>query len=260
MLRLSPIFDSLPLQEVSIKLAPSSYLPVGADVLRELMVELGRDWPVVDFIEHERAGFGRACLRLPLQYAFKVLGLRFKVPELGLRLIYQANLFRLDWERRESTLEYPGFTDLLSRIESSLHRVIRVLGEDYDCSFHACNLSYQNFLRMDAFPKGSDVSVYIHQDFLAQALEPDFVLHEHNICWKEPSGIDYRFHVRTVAEEDEAGKDLVGLQISTTAGMVFDTNSGFPVEETRELNSLLNRNFMRLISDRAKREWGLQDE
>lgn len=255
--RTSPDFETLPLEEVSVRFAPNAYLPIGASVLKELMLGLEAEWPVVDFIHHERSGFGRACLKLPLQYAFGVLGLRFKNPDSGLRLIYQANLLRIDWERKFSSVPYPRFPGLLALAESTFERIRDILEGDV-LSFHACNLSYQNFVRTASFPVGSDVSAYIRKNYRIAALDPESVLHEQNICWKEPSGIDYRLHLKTIAEEGEtADEDLVGLQITTTAGKVFEGRPGLPTAETRELNSLLNSNFLKILTPNAKKEWGL---
>lgn len=250
-------FQKLPLERVSLRLAPSQYFPVDARILNSIMDAQVQDWPTVDFIRHERTGFGRACLSLPVEYVFSILGLRFKNAATGCRLIYQANLIRLDWDSTQEGAPYPRFGKMLEMLEEFVSSLADIAPR---LKFHACNLSYTNFLSLENFPTGKDVKEFVTPKYRIGALTPENILHEQNVCWKESDGADYRFHLKAVVEESEDGEGYSrnGLQFFTSAGQVYKSENRFPRVELESLNRVLNSNFKKILTKKAKEEWGLE--
>jgi uncharacterized protein (TIGR04255 family) len=247
-------FSQLPLKSVVLKIAPDEYIPSHSFLLQNMIFRhFRKDYPFGRHISEAVPGIGRACLEI---YSPTQLGIELRSSDDSMRLVLQSNLLAVEWSnpRFDSSLQYPGYKSIRSqmqRILTLLSKIKRLSKVEGPLTYRATNLCYTNCIVTKSHPSVSNVLDYIQGSVLPARLSPGDVIHEQNVCWKQPDGADLRIRVQETTTYDNS----YCYELSCTCGQVIEPTAS-PLQNLNTNHDLLIKLFPELITERAKGEWG----
>jgi uncharacterized protein (TIGR04255 family) len=174
----------------------------------------------------------------------------------GLRATVQSRVAVIRWQKQftKHPQEYPRFATM----QAALWQVIEAVETVYELKplpIAVVNMSYVNFLPVTDF--ASVLTDYFSKSVHVQATENAELIRKVELSWRN-AGIDLRFCLeKLTAVIDEDSMD--GCRLTTVAGVTVPEPDGDPKVKLEEVHARLQVFFRDVISDRAKKEWQLQE-
>lgn len=251
-------FANLPLVEVSVRLFFEKDLPLTLAHGVSAWGRLQERFPsFVDLEQVEPGLVGRSPTTfavIPGSPGFGHFGFRYTGGESGLDLCLQQNLLAIRWNKRfdPTSIPYPRF----DAIEDNLWWATSVLRDTLQLSnFTAVNMRYANFVPTDEKSAGTVLKDYFSELTWIRLLNDATLLHGVDISWREADQIDRRFALSR-GESKDGTTAVQGFLLATMAGAEVHSGES-PQHRLSELHDFLQKFFVELISDRAKKEWNL---
>jgi uncharacterized protein (TIGR04255 family) len=250
-------FSNLPLVEVSVRLYFAKTLLLSLEygtIAREGLSERFPAFLDLDYLEPGLGGRPLEVGVLPGRDGFSHMGFRYAGSPAGLDLCLQPNLISIKWTRKfaPDSKAYPRF----SVLADDLWWAYDILSKRLPLpEIAALNMRYANFIPTEAASGGTVLRDYFSEAVSVAALGTATILHGFDISWREADMIDRRFSLSKGLSGD--GKtEIEGFLLATVAGMEVVSDVP-PKSRLIEIHSFLQRFFSALISERAKKEWGL---
>lgn len=242
-------FESLPLMEVIVRLAPETLLPFRLKTLSRYAAALEERFPEVEQLEQIHSGL----VPRPFELGFgRLNGAVFSTADGSLSLTVQRDLVVLTWRRGKTG--YPHFDALKDSLRWAVHSMREAEPDDFP-SFLAANMSYANHITTPALPTGKDLLMYIRTAWLPPSVEDASVIHEQNLAWQDAQGVSLRLHFQgVIGGAEQPGP--TGFYIKTVAGRTFDPVA-WPDEQLESNHDALVDLFPRIITEEAARTWGM---
>lgn len=246
-------FDSLPLIQVSAKLVASQPIPFNVDTLMQIREGTKEVFPLMEQSQIINQPPGRAFFSVAFG---SPIGLKLSGTADGVSALVQSDMIEVSWAS-PNPLEpsaYPRFNRIKSLIEHLLACWQEVSHEQGD--FDVASMAYTNMLKFEAWPTVADLKSYAIIDF-GPKLSDDKPLHSLDLSWKED--VDTRLDARITCAISGDGS------ITSPHAMALATTAGCQFEPTRDpltylilVHDYLQSMFGGLITDRARKEWGLR--
>lgn len=249
-------FANLPLVEVSVRLYFASDFLLSLAHGTSAQAQLTDRFPHLLDLEQMEPGLGGRPLTLrltPGAPGFSHMGFRYAGNAKGLELCLQPNLLSIRWSKKfePDPKVYPRFSaieDNLWWADDILRKVLQLP------SISALNMRYANFIPTDEKSTGSVLRDYFSETVSVALLKDVTMLHNVDLSWRESDQIDRRFSL---------SKGISGDGMTNVEGFLLATVAGTEVSpETSarsrlvEIHDFLQTFFTKLISTRAKKEWG----
>jgi uncharacterized protein (TIGR04255 family) len=250
-------FSNLPLVEVSVRLYFAKTMLLSLEqgtIAREGLSERFPQFLDLDHLEPGLGGLPIEVGLIPGREGFSHMGFRYAGSPAGLEFCLQPNLISIKWTKKfdPDSKPYPRFEVL----EDHLWWAYEILSKRLPLpATAAVNLRYANFIPTDAGASGTVLRDYFSDAVNVTALGKATMLHDVNISWREADLIDRRF---TLAKgfSGDGESQVEGFLLATVAGMGVVPEVS-PKSRLTEIHAFLQTFFSSLISERAKKEWGL---
>lgn len=244
-------FEDLPLIEAAarITIAPVP-LDISFNFLNELKSSLEPDFR--ELLEPET--FEQPPGMKSVTIRTKILGAVFGGHARGLKLTINPHLVAVRWVKQpvDKAPPYPRFPELSGTLWKAYDRIRAIQPHARP---YVVNLVYQNLLQPVAAERV--LMDYFTEEVSAKAMNRGVPL-ELILSWREPTGMDVRFELRSVDAPQEGGRDRV-YHLATAAGMFVGEGTASLPDILTQLHDRLQFFFRDILSARAKAEWKLQE-
>lgn len=247
-------FDNLPLVEAAIRTSFRTPVRLSFAILNRLRDKLGSEFQNLEEISQIEAPPG-VNMEMTLTVG-QIPGAILTGNSSGFRSTVQQSVVVSRWilDPLRNSLGYPRF----GRLRDSHWRVVSGLleaGGTQDQQFGAVNMSYSNFLNIGDSP--NVLERYFSPDAQVPLVKNPSQFHKIELAWQEPDSIDLRFRLERVAARiGDQTKD--GYNLTTVAGSAAASKPDAQ-GKLEIVHGRLQQFFRDLISDLAKKEWGLRD-
>ena len=246
-------FDNLPLVEAAIRTSFRTPVRLSFAILNRLRDKLGSEFQNLDEISQIEVPPG-VNIEMTLTVG-QIPGAILTGNSFGLRTTVQQSVVVSRWvlDPLRDSPGYPRFGPL----RDSHWRVVSGLleaGGAQNQQFGAVNMSYSNFLNIGGSP--DVLERYFSPNAQVALVKSPSQFHKIELAWQESSSIDLRFQLERVrARIGDQTND--GYNLTTVAGSAAASKPD--AEEKLDIvHGRLQQFFVDLISDTAKKEWGLR--
>lgn len=244
-------FESLPLCEVTIRLATKTHLVLELDQLCKITAAFSDKYPKAALIDSPQPSPGRQSINI---FVGRPVGARFGSND-GLEIILQPELLAISWKQRTDRDKYPHFEKLKSELKWAAETIAETTGGPL--KFNAINMAYVDLVPCESQPTSEFVASYFAEGLLPTRLLGDGAFHESVASWREAdSQVDLRLHLRALRALGGKGS---GFSLTTVAGRRV-TVCDWPADALELIHEKLEMMFPDLLSQKAKNEWGFKDD
>lgn len=248
-------FQNLPLIEAVVRVYFRERMQIDFRLVNALHEPLRLEFPnVAPLSVWEVSPALKQDTQLPIQRG-DLPGAEYTGGNQGVSVHLQPQLLAVRWRRgiSEHGPQYQGVRYLKLRKvlnDAFAHlRNLRGAGEPHTA---LANMTYTNFIRIE------DPRPYLKNEYSTRATIGAKAVQEQVVAWQAQNGIDLRFEIRG-AERVEGNRASAGFVLITAAGRKLDGEND-PIPSLDAVHAELQVLFGKLISDRAKHEWGFQNE
>lgn len=248
---MSLAFNNLPLVEATVRfsLREEFRLPLTAEFVRDLLEELAGQYDVVSYAQEELPPGIQARITIPGPHS--VSGLHLITNSGSTAMLVFPGLIGARW-RGIGSKDYVGF-ESLERLVAKVRRAIgNMLGAAPPIA--VANIYYVNEI---ACSDRSDISKWLKPSILPGIIEFGSLLKQEAI-WKDPRG-----DIRIALEYQERPESSPSFVLTTSSGHALelqneDVDLAAADKALGQVHELLGLNFVQIITDHAKHEWGMQ--
>ena len=248
------VFDNLPLVEVAVRVGFAAPKALTYSLVYALAQELKPSFPTLEESKQHEAvpGGGRAQIEIGPNY---LPGATFVGHRDGLSISLQPQVIVGRWLRHPGLREpeYPRYPALRDSVWTAVDSLIRASGDEHP-GIDVVNMSYVNFIPVS--DPATVLKDYFSGQAQLQAMDEARQVRKLEAAWTEDDELDLRFAIEQAAarlgDSPEQGYRL------TTAGGLRLKEAKDPKSGLERVHDALQQFFLRLISDRAKEEWGFR--
>ncbi|MCW5937603.1 MAG: TIGR04255 family protein [Fimbriimonadaceae bacterium] len=241
-------FDRLPLAQVDVRLALDLPNPMPIAAVTELQKLFGAKFPKVAQPSQLEAAPGKPPSEIVLD-PFQLAGVAFSAEDRSMVVVIQPNLLMVRWIYRREGPAYPRYEALVDNLSWCFDQIGALTEPSPSCS--AVQMTYMNYVTKQQLESGG-VARYLSDRFRRPLDGAGSSVHHYELAWREER-VDLRLKlVPGVVEE-----------LDSEPGLIFQTIAGSFVNEASwsghlaQCHERLNELFPELISQEAKKEWGL---
>lgn len=247
-------FDNLPLVEAKVRASFIKPIKLSFDLIYSFHQRVREEFPVIAAPTQFEAAPGVG------QQAFKIdpsvlIGADFSGGVHGVCLSLQSLVTCAGWQIKLNVgaPAYPGFPELLRAFDKSLTSLRAC---DVDTDVRAVNISYTNIIESEGV---TDVlQHYFSERVQVAAMRGAKEMHKMELAWCAEDGVDLRFRLEKVERHVE-DRVISALRLTTIAGVLLEPTEQGPSHMLQTVHSRILQFFLSLLSENAKREWGLKE-
>lgn len=248
-------FGALPLIEAAVRVSFREPQPFGIQVIDAIRGLVKGDFPgLADLAKYEvPPGVGRSSLQIG---PGSIAGIVYTGHDKGLSLTAQSQLVSVRWRQQVTSdaPKYPRYGALRDALWDGVSAFRNAIG-NHSAELAAVNLIYTNFLGVS--DAAGILKDYFSERAQIKATDEAMEIQKVEFAWREPDSIDLRFKLEKASiQKDEESKS--GFELTTIAGILLE-NGADPTEALDRVHDRLLEFFENVISERAKREWQLQE-
>ena len=247
-------FDNLPLVEAVVRASFNEAVPLTFTAIYEAREKLASKFGHISEAQRYEAapGISETIEFVP----GAITGFVLDENKNGLAATIQSRLVAVRWIRSvvKNAPPYPRFSVLRDTLWEVID-VFREVSGVRSLPIAVVNMSYANFIDV---PDSADILArYFSKIAQVKATDDAERINKLEFAWRN-EGIDLRFRLQHVnAKVGEETKS--GFQLTTVAGGAVGTSQDDPKNKLVTVHERLQYLFRDLLSDQAKKEWGLRE-
>lgn len=251
-------FKNLPLIEAAVRISLETPLQLSFGAINALHQKIRKDFP--DLTEPDRFEVPPGITKGMIQIRpGNITGATYAGNPDGLRVTLQQQVISARWlkQRGDDAPDYPHFEKLRAALWSCLDACNEVLAEEL--TVVVVNMFYVNLIPCE------NPSEILERYFVPEAHIGVFkersarAIQKVEFAWQEPDLIDLRFALDGVTVETQEQRSSA-YKLTTASGVVLAGRSNPDSKVALEdLHARLQSFFEQVISERARKEWGLGD-
>lgn len=245
-------FENLPLIEAVVRVYFRERIQIDYALVSSLHKPLKTNFPsVVRPSVFDVSPALSAASQLPIQPT-DLPGAEFGGGTEGLSVHLQPQLLAVRWRHGYSAHDptYPRYQRLRDTLASALECLRGASGVG-NIDAAVTNMEYTNFIRV------TDPRPFLRDTYSTGAIAAATNLQEFVVAWQDENGVDLRYKVLG-AERLSGESRTPGYLLTTVAGLRIDRNAD-GLDPLDTVHGELQTLFSKLISDRAKKEWGFRN-
>lgn len=248
-------FENLPLVEAKVRASFINPIKLSFDLIYSFHELVRDEFPLIAAPTQFESAPGVAQQSLKLDPSV-LIGADFRGGDHGVWLSLQTLVTCAQWQKQliEGAPAYPRFPKLLRAFDKGLTS-LRECG--VDTGIRAVNISYMNIIESEGV---TDILQHYFSDRVhVAAMRGAKEIHKMELAWCAEDGVDLRFRLEKV-EKHVDDRVISALRLTTIAGMLLapPTEQG-PSRMLQTVHDRIQRFFLSLLSDNARREWGLKE-
>lgn len=246
-------FGNLPLIEAAVRVSFHGSVPLSYDIVNLVADQLKATFP--QLTEPKQIEIAPGIGPSPTEFGPAFLpGAVYSGHAAGLTLSVHPQVIVARWVKRSEPGErdYPRYPALRDALWSAVEAFRKASGDKYP-GIGIVNMSYVNFL--PSSDPGSVLKDYFSDQVQVGAMNSARCVRKLEAAWSESDDLDTRFAIEQVTAR-LADSVTEGYRLTTAAGLrlaeSLDAKSAL-----EKIHNVLQEFFLKLISERAKKEWKL---
>jgi uncharacterized protein (TIGR04255 family) len=249
-------FDNLPLVEAAVRASFNAPTALSYVLVNSIAAELNPSFPILTESKQLEVAPGASGADIAFGPGY-LPGAVYTGHASGLSVSVQPQVIVARWAKdpRLHQPQYPRYPELRKALWTAVEALRKGCGDEYS-GIAVVNMSYVNFVP-SSDPAGF-LKTYLSEQSQLRAMDRAEQVRKLEAAWSEADGLDVRFAVEQGTAKLPHGP-TAGFRLTTAAGLRLgesvDAKSGLEM-----VHDVLQRFFVKLISEQAKREWKLREQ
>lgn len=247
-------FRNLPLVEAAVRASLESPVKLTFRILNDMAARLRNEFPDQSELDQFHVPPGIRVSKIDLSPQ-QIPGAVFRGNKDGISITAQSQVIIARWMKRAGTdaPEYPRYRALRDSLWRAVN-CLREVCEQPPPRIVVVNMSYVNFVQSSQGP--AVLRRYFSGRACLAAADKAQKVHKLEAAWQEPDGVDLRLCFEHVTAKVET-ESIEGYRFTTACGQ--HVSEGESDRDALDMvHDCLQGFFVDIISDDAKKDWGLE--
>lgn len=248
-------FENLPLVEAAVRVSFQTAVGLSYSLVYSVYEKLKSSFPLLTESQQFEVVPGAGGTQVDFGPAY-LPGAVFTGDKSGLSVHVQPQVIVARWTKRPGVIksEYPRYQALHDSLWKTIEAFRLACGDRFP-GIAVVNMSYVNFI--PSLNTATFLKTYFSKESQLGAMKNAVQVRKLEAAWSENDDLDVRFAVEQGAAKLPDGVTS-GYRLTTAAGLRLG-ESVTAKSGLEEVHNALQRFFLELISEQAKREWKLQE-